>query len=275
MKRNENNLLVLCDLRESSMSVLPYASFLATQSKRNIILLHLQWEGSPENVIEVMESWRACIAESFKGEIEVILRNGDILRDIKTIAEEHSCDLALMPTHGMQGFQEVDGSLALNVMTEVELPFIAVKAGTNIRPQLRKVLLAGELKNQMLEELEGFIGFTKWSGAETVVYFHERDKSVVRKSFEEQIRSAYEANGLKVSFSSSLKYDFSKAVMDFALEEKPDIIATLNFSYESLFTINPRTDEEDLIYNNVGIPVLLITPRNKEEDLDLPEDEMI
>lgn len=275
MKRNENNLLVLCDLREASMSVLPYASFLATESNRNIVLLHLQWEGSPANAIEVMDSWQSCIAETFNGEIEVILRSGDILRDIKLIAEEHSCDLALMPTHGMQGFQEVGGSLALNVMTEVELPFIAIRAGTNIKPQLKKIILAGELKNQMLEELDKFIGFTKWSGAETVVYFHERDKSALRKSFEEQIRSAYESNGLKVSFSSSLKYDFSKAVMDFALEQKPDIIATLNFSYESLFTINPRTDEEDLIYNNAGIPVLLVTPKNKEEELDLPEDEMI
>lgn len=275
MKTTSSNLLVLCDLRESSLSALQYAGFLADLTNRDVILLHLKWDGSPANAVEVLDEWRRFLSTHFQGEIRTIIEEGDILRDIKSLAEGHDCEMVLMPTHGMQGFQEVAGSLALNVMTEVELPFIAVKAGTSVAPQLKRILLAGELRNQMLEELDAFIQLAKTAEAETIVYFHERDKSALRKSFEEQIKSAFERQQLKVSFQTSLKYDFSRAVLDYALELKPDLIATLNFSYESLFTINPRTDEEDLIYNNAGIPVYLITPKNKEEDLDMPEDEMI
>jgi hypothetical protein len=41
----------------------------------------------------------------------------------------------------------------------------------------------------------------------------------------------------------------------------------VNFSFEYLYTLFPRTEEEDLIYNEAQIPVLLITPEQQDDSV--------
>jgi hypothetical protein len=43
------------------------------------------------------------------------------------------------------------------------------------------------------------------------------------------------------------------------------MICGLNFSFEYLYTLFPRAEEEDLIYNEAQIPVLLLTPEVQED----------
>ena len=58
---------------------------------------------------------------------------------------------------------------------------------------------------------------------------------------------------------------FTKELVRYAAAIEADLICAINFSYEYLYTLFPRTDEEDLIYNDPQIPVLLITPHNQDE----------
>ena len=58
---------------------------------------------------------------------------------------------------------------------------------------------------------------------------------------------------------------FTKELVRYAASIEADLICAINFSYEYLYTLFPRTEEEDLIYNDPQIPVLLITPHNQDE----------
>ncbi len=82
----------------------------------------------------------------------------------------------------------------------------------------------------------------------------------------------FEEAGIAFTLEENQKFDFSKAVVERSKAIGVQLIIALNYSYENLYSINPRTDEEDLIYNNAAIPVLLITPENQDEDLEKPED---
>jgi hypothetical protein len=53
---------------------------------------------------------------------------------------------------------------------------------------------------------------------------------------------------------------FAKAVVHYAAGVDADLICAVNYSYEYLYTLFPRAEEEDLIYNEPQIPVLLLTP---------------
>jgi hypothetical protein len=42
----------------------------------------------------------------------------------------------------------------------------------------------------------------------------------------------------------------------------------VNFAYEFLYTLFPRTEEENLIYNDAQIPVMLITPEKRDDGME-------
>jgi hypothetical protein len=58
---------------------------------------------------------------------------------------------------------------------------------------------------------------------------------------------------------------FAKSVVAYAATVDADLICAVNFSFEYLYTLFPRTEEEDLIYNEAQIPVLLITPEQQDD----------
>jgi hypothetical protein len=58
---------------------------------------------------------------------------------------------------------------------------------------------------------------------------------------------------------------FAKSVTHFAASIDADLICAVNFSYDYLYSLFPRVEEEDLIYNEAQIPVLMITPEQRED----------
>jgi hypothetical protein len=60
---------------------------------------------------------------------------------------------------------------------------------------------------------------------------------------------------------------FAKSVVAYAATVDADLICAVNFSFEYLYTLFPRTEEEDLIYNEAQIPVLLITPDQQDDSV--------
>jgi hypothetical protein len=61
---------------------------------------------------------------------------------------------------------------------------------------------------------------------------------------------------------------FNKHVVRFAGSVDADLICSVNFAYEFLYTLFPRTEEENLIYNDAQIPVMLITPEKREDGME-------
>jgi hypothetical protein len=61
--------------------------------------------------------------------------------------------------------------------------------------------------------------------------------------------------------------NFAKAVAHYASGVDADLICAINYSYEYLYTLFPRAEEEDLIYNEAQIPVLLLTPEVQESNV--------
>lgn len=249
------------------------AGKMASTIGASITLLHIlnQEEGmsEAEHKIAALKSELAALVQT---PIHTLVKVGDIMEDIGETAHEIGADFAVMITHGLQGAQQITGSLALNVITQAALPFFVVQSKTSVSGDIKKVLIALEYRTQSEEELSKIISFTKVLGAEVEVFFHQRTEESKYSELQSIVKIAFEEAGLSFTLSENQKFDFSKAVVERSKTIGADLIVALNYSYENLYSINPRTDEEDLIYNGSAIPVLLITPENQDEDLEKPED---
>ncbi|MFA9219901.1 MAG: hypothetical protein ACEQSL_01800, partial [Sediminibacterium sp.] len=175
--------------------------------------------------------------------------------------------LVVMPTHGMRGMQRITGSLALKVVSESTTPFIVVQQRP-IRPEgYKKMVIPVTFRQQLLEEASFFSEMAKLFNSE--VYFIAQQ---VASGNDEELIAKVEGifSNANIPFSMHIEIDqrpFAKSVVAYAATVDADLICAVNFSFEYLYTLFPRTEEEGLIYNEAQIPVLLITPEQQDDSV--------
>jgi hypothetical protein len=170
----------------------------------------------------------------------------------------------------MNGLQQVTGSLALNVVTASNTPFLVVQNKPMSEQGFKKIIIPVEYRQQLLEGAELFRDIALHYQSEVFLLVNSRAEDGLNTEVLQKFNDTLTVAGIPVQIHSSSKFDFSNAVAEFAESMDANLICTINFSYENLYSINPRTDEEDLIYNKAGIPVLLVTPKDQDDDLLKP-----
>lgn len=266
--KNINRILIPFDLREDSYNAILHAEFIARTASSEIVLLHLvKNENDIPHAQNELNKWADRLRETFEGSVKTIAEAGELSSTVDEIAKLQHCGLVVMPTHGMRGFQRITGSLALKVVSESTTPFIVVQQ-RHIRPEgYKKIVIPVTFRQQLLEEATFFAEMAQLFNGE--VYFiaqqvaSDNDEELIAKV--EGVFS--EAN---IPFSMHIEKDqrpFAKSVVAYAASVDADLICAVNFSFEYLYTLFPRTEEEDLIYNEAQIPVLLITPEQQDDSV--------
>jgi hypothetical protein len=131
----------------------------------------------------------------------------------------------------------------------------------------KKIVIPVTFRQQLLEEANFFSEMAKLFSGE--VYFIAQQ---VASEHDEELIAKVEAvfNSANIPFSLHIETDqkpFAKSVVAYAASVDADLICAVNFSFEYLYTLFPRTEEEDLIYNEAQIPVLLITPEQQDDSV--------
>ena len=266
--KNINRILIPFDLREDSYNAILHAEFIACSANSEIVLLHLVKSASDIPFAQnELNKWADRIRESFEGTVKTIVEEGDLSSTVDEIAKLQNCGLVVMPTHGMRGMQRITGSLALKVVSESTTPFIVVQQRP-IRPEgYKKMVIPVTFRQQLLEEASFFSEMAKLFDSE--VYFIAQQTA--SGNDEELLSKVEEIFSLaNIPFSMHIENDqrpFAKSVVAYAATVDADLICAVNFSFEYLYTLFPRTDEEGLIYNEAQIPVLLITPEQQDDSV--------
>ena len=262
------SILVPCDFIEESFNALQHAAFIAKQSHAEIILLHLIKEEHLRPAAEVtIQEWANRLKSEFSGKIRTIISTGEIIEDIAKVAEQEDCQLIVLPTHGMHGSQRFTGSLALYVVSESHRPFVVVQKRPMRDHGYKKLVIPNDFRPQLADGVDVFLKVARTFGSE--VYFivnnkflHERDASVL-----DIVKEKFEKAGIELHVQTTSLFNFTKAILEHAASGDADLICAINFAYENLYSIFPRTEEEDLIYNAAQIPVMLVTPQAQDDKL--------
>jgi nucleotide-binding universal stress UspA family protein len=262
-------ILVPCDFKEDSQSALKYSAFLAKKDQAHIILLHIISASSQlEQAEREMQGWLNKMNSMYTGEVTSLVEVGNVKEGIGEIAQRESCHLVVMPTHGIRGMQHVTGSLALRVISESNVPFLVVQQRVVREHGLQKLVVPINFRPQILEELPLIISLAQTFLSEVHLVLSNLNEEETNTGLVEQIEHAFaEAKVVCLLHHVSAGTNFAKAVAHYASGVDADLICAINYSYEYLYTLFPRAEEEDLIYNEAQIPVLLLTPEVQESNV--------
>ena len=260
-------ILIPCDLKESSFTALYHAAHLAKLSGAEILLLHLEFtENALESSKKALDGWVERMKAFHRGAVSAHVRKGGVVGEIPAFAKEQECGLIIMPTHGMRGMQKLTGSLALRVVSESHIPFIIVQERTIREQGYKKLVIPVDYRHQLLEESKAFVQLAQLFGSEVHLVIKKVNAELTDAKMLGDIKQSFDAAGISVTLHEvDHKLHFTKELVRYAAAVEADLICAVNFSYEYLYTLFPRTEEEDLIYNDAQIPVLLITPSNQDE----------
>ncbi len=266
--KNINRILIPFDLREDSYNAILHAEFIARRANSEIVLLHLV--KNPNDIPfaqNELSKWADRLRETFEGTVKTIVEEGDLSTTVDEIAKLQNCGLVVMPTHGMRGMQRITGSLALKVVSESTTPFIVVQQRPIRQEGYKKMVIPVTFRQQLLEEASFFSEMAKLFNSE--VYFIAQQTA---NGNDEELLSKVEGifSHANIPFIMHIENDqrpFSKSVVAYAATVDADLICAVNFSFEYLYTLFPRTEEEGLIYNEAQIPVLLITPEQQDDSV--------
>jgi nucleotide-binding universal stress UspA family protein len=260
-------ILVPCDLKEESFVALEHAAFVAGLSGAEIMLLHLGMNNrSLEPSKAALDGWAHRLRATFKGTISTHVRQGGVVAEIPGFAKENGCGLIIMPTHGMRGMQKLTGSLALRVVSESQIPFIIIQERAIRSQGYKKLVMPIDYRHQLLDEAQAFVQLSKLFQGEVHLVLKRVNADLMDESVLQGIKQLFEKNQIPV-FMHEVTHTahFTRELVRYAAAIEADLICAVNFSYEYLYTLFPRSEEEDLIYNDAQIPVLLITPHNQDE----------
>jgi len=262
-------ILFPCDLKESSFTALYHAAHLAKLSGAEILLLHLEFsDNALESSKQALDAWAERMKAFHKGTVSTHVRKGGVVGEIPAFAKEQECGLIIMPTHGMRGMQKLTGSLALRVVSESHIPFIIVQERTIREQGYKKLVIPVDYRHQLLDESKAFVQLAQLFGSEVHLVIKKVNAELTDAKLLGDIKQSFDAAGISVTLHEvDHKLHFTKELVRYAAAVEADLICAVNFSYEYLYTLFPRTEEEDLIYNDAQIPVLLITPSNQDEVL--------
>jgi nucleotide-binding universal stress UspA family protein len=260
-------ILIPCDLKESSFTALYHAAHLAKLSGAEILLLHLEFtENALESSKKALDGWVERMKAFHQGAVSAHVRKGGVVGEIPAFAKEQDCGLIIMATHGMRGMQKLTGSLALRVVSESHIPFIIVQERTIREQGYKKLVIPVDYRHQLLDESKAFVQLAQLFGSEVHLVIKKVNAELTDAKLLNDIKQSFDAAGISVTLHEvDHKLHFTKELVRYAAAVEADLICAVNFSYEYLYTLFPRTEEEDLIYNDAQIPVLLITPSNQDE----------
>jgi nucleotide-binding universal stress UspA family protein len=269
-------VLVPFDFREESSHALSHAAAFAEIGGREIVLLHfVSTAEDTAAATPVMQSWKERFSEIYSGPLRTLVEVGDVMSDTGRVARDMGCGLIVMPTHGMVGNQVFSGSHALNVVTQSQMPFVVVQQKSVGAQGYKRMVIQADLRSELLDAMDHFIDIARHFHSEVHLVVNTRQADIREKIDLEEITLKLRNAEIPIVISESSKFDFTKAVTEYAQSVNADLICAVNYAYENLFGLYPSTDEEDLIYNAGQIPVMLVTPVEAgDEGLMRPLEEM-
>jgi len=266
MENLQKPLIVPWDFTHVAEFALAHAENICNILKRDIILLHIVEKKEDEKPsLEKLKKKADEIAAQTKLKIHPVVKSGSIFETIREAAHEAKAELVVMGTHGRKGMQKLTGSWALKVMANSKVPFLTVqeKPLTN---EFEKIAVPIDFRSENKEKV-------KWlyylSGKYKKATFLIIKRKVSDKGFKRKIASnlRYVESFLKnndVNYeihTSSGKKSFEKDCIDFAKQEKADLLLVMVTRNINVFDYMFGAREQYLISNPARIPVMCLNPK--------------
>jgi len=265
-----NTILFPCDFHNDSHIALHHAAFLAENMNAEILMLHIVGnENESQSKLPKMDLWKSKLQSVFSGSIRTSIEEGNFKSDIGAIAAREKCKLVVMPTHGIRGLQHLRGSDALRVVSNSHIPFVVVQQREMREHGYKNIVVPIQFRPQVIDEAKYFISLAKQFNSKVYFIAMNENAANFNQKIVDDVLQLFKDEKIECELEIvTTASGFNKHVVRFAGSVDADLICSVNFAYEFLYTLFPRTEEENLIYNDAQIPVMLITPEKREDGME-------
>jgi nucleotide-binding universal stress UspA family protein len=261
-KNKKKTLLVPWDFSEVAKSALGHAIKVSKILNADITLLHIGKEDD-NTIVRMNESVSECL-QLKNININWQIREGSIFTTIKETAEQLGAIFVVMGTHGMTGVQKLLGSKALKVIAESNVPFIVVqKSPADVA--FRHIVMPVDFTKESKEKLRWADFIARHFNIKMYLFVPTiSDNTLLKKT---KANLAFAKNYLderKIQYeivASKTKGKFSDQTIAFAEEISADLIMIMTTKNIGIADYIFAADEQAIIANKPGIPVMCINPR--------------
>jgi len=261
-KNQKKTLIVPWDFSEVAKNALYHAIKISRTINTDITLLHIGKEDD-NTIVRMNESISECLKLN-KVNINFKIKDGSIFSTIRETAEEMGSVFVVMGTHGMTGVQKLVGSKALKVIAESNVPFIVIQKPPTDVP-FKNIVMPVDFTRENKEKLRWADFIARYFNIKLHLFIPQvSDNALVKKT---KANLAFAKNYLdehKIQYEinvSQNKGKFSDQTVAFAEEAKSDLIMIMTTKNIGIADYIFAADEQSIIANKPGIPVMCINPR--------------
>lgn len=271
-----NRLIVPTDFSKSSANGIDFAVLIAKNIEAKVELVHvIKKEEDSLSLIEAKAN-RANIQHSFESmvqkykrsspeiEIETIVKEGKIYQEVIRQAEAFDDSFIVSSTHGSSGWEEFFvGSNVYKIVSSSTKPVFTIR-GDIVPGQIKKIVLPLDNSPETREKVPLTAKLAVLFGAQiqilTLSNLDSNDILTKLVDYAAQVSKYLKKLGIKNKIEPLNGNNYTDIVIEYALEEKADLISIMTTQEERISNILLGSYAHQMI-NKSPVPVLLFPTR--------------
>ncbi len=255
-------ILVPVDGSPQSIVAFKAAILFAKTFQSHLETVHIDEKGVTESAL------RSQLDQISEGiDYHYMHKSGTVHKEIIHAAKETDCELIVIGTHGVTGFQEFwMGSNAYKVVTQASMPVLTMKEESSIN-QFKKIVLPIDTSFESRQKVPAVISIAKKFKSVVHVFgvSGDKDKDAEYKinSYIRQAATAIKDSGVEAIIDKRLGGNVTNNTIDYAKEINADLIIIMTEQELQMGSFFLGKYAQQMV-NHSPIPVLSIPPR---EDL--------
>jgi len=272
-------ILVGMDFSKGAMNALNYATLLANGMDANITMIWVDKPSSKDSIFDnSLGSYRKEVHRRIeeiikkhekglrRGELKFKIRSGKVYEEISKHAKYNDVNYIIVGTHGISGFEELwIGSNANRIVTASPCPVFTVRQGYVVPKKLSKIIFPVDSTKETRQKAIYACEIAKATNAEIVVLGISVSSVAAIKTrvdnYSKQMIDYFEKHKIKTSTSLIKASNITAATLDFAEENKADLIVIMTEQESAVSNILLGPFAQQMV-NHSPIPVLNVHPKN-------------
>ncbi len=260
----DQKILVPIDFSEVTKTVINMAVYIAHKNKMTISLLHVENNKSATDPYAKMEELASQSEANSEVQFEFILKQGKILNEIATTANDDQFKLMVIGSHGFKGFREkVFGADILKLLRNTPIPVLSVQRNCQIpKNGFETILFPVGSHDLFIHKIEATIYFAKLFGSVVHIYSVEKPGMEISEKMISTIqltKKKFTQNNIPYKrikeHQDSYSVGYAKQIMVYAKRVHANLIAIMaNPTKEHYYFAD--TDKEVILTNDACIPIL-------------------
>jgi nucleotide-binding universal stress UspA family protein len=254
--------LVLIDFTPESIEALDYAIDFTKAIKGKLEIVNVSDDVDYHKQIQKLNDLKARYTTS-EIQIDTVELTGDLETAIADYVNGDNIGFVFSGTHELKVMEHFFSSRTLHILNEVKANFVFIPHNLKTFRPITKVLMPVFEDKKSLQNIEALRFINHYMKLHVVLGSYNTSDSEVKQNL---IVASKLLVGAAIPFTiqtlGNSENSLKKQLIDLAKIEKTDMISIVNLTEEKFFNMSEKGFVDELIRNDVGLPVLVIQNQN-------------